>query len=111
MFGSPVGLNFNGSSKFKSTPGAVVTLIMTVFILIVCVQKLILLIGMGDPDWQENIITLVENDLESDLNLVDMHANFGFGFYNTDDRKYRELDPRIGRIVVVPIKLQENELP
>ena len=51
LFGSPVGLNFQGSSRFKSVPGAVLTIIMTLLIMAVGVQKLILLFGMSEPDW------------------------------------------------------------
>ena len=40
-YGAPVGLNYNGEKKFKTVPGAIVTIMTKLFLIWSIAQKLI----------------------------------------------------------------------
>ena len=106
VFGEPVSVNYKGESSFRTSPGALFTIMIKAFLLVFVVQGTLSLFNYEDPQVFQYTIYESRRDGKK-VNLGESRGNFAFVWFNRATSTADEPDPRY---VTFSIMLATNDL-
>ena len=105
-FGHAVTINYRGDETYKTSWGALLTLMQKIFILVVTILGVIDLFNYKDP----NITQYRIFDKRTDGNILNFEENYGGFFFGVPDLNDKNipLDPRYGQFSLVLLEFNDQ---